>query len=35
LETDPNAEATFLGPRRQVLDWYNRELDRLHLDGFV
>ncbi len=35
LETDPNAEANFLGPKRKLLDWYNRELDRLHLDGFV
>ena len=35
LETDPAAEANFLGPRRQVLELYDRELDRLHLDGFV
>jgi amidase len=35
LETDPNAEATLLGPRRQVLAMYDAELDRLHLDGFV
>ena len=35
LETDPVAEANFLGPRQQVLELYNRELDRLHLDGFV
>ena len=35
LETDPGAESTFLGPRREVLAIYNRELDRLHLDGFV
>ncbi len=35
LETDPAAEANFLTPRRQVLELYNRELDRLHLDGFV
>jgi amidase len=35
LETDPNAEATLLGPRRQVLAIYEQELDRLHLDGFV
>lgn len=35
LETDPNAEATLLGPRRQVLAMYENELDRLHLDGFV
>ena len=35
LETDPNAESTLLGPRREVLALYNSELDRLHLDGFV
>ena len=35
LETDPQAEANFLGPRRQVSAMYNAELDRLHLDGFV
>jgi amidase len=32
---DPEAEADFLGPRRQVLAMYEAELDRLHLDGFV
>ena len=35
LESDPNAEATLLGPRRQVQQMYDAELDRLHLDGFV
>jgi Asp-tRNA(Asn)/Glu-tRNA(Gln) amidotransferase A subunit family amidase len=35
LENDPNAEATLLGPRRQVLAIYDSELDRLHLDGFL
>ncbi len=35
LETDPSAEATLLGPRRRVLELYEKELDRLHLDGFV
>jgi amidase len=35
LEDDPAAEANLLGPRHQVMDLYNRELDRLHLDGFV
>ncbi|HTA78890.1 MAG TPA: amidase [Terracidiphilus sp.] len=35
LENDPQAEANFLGPKRELLDRYNRELDRLHLDGFV
>jgi len=35
LESDPQAEANLLVPRRQVLDLYEAELDRLHLDGFV
>jgi len=35
LESDPNAEATLLGPRRQVLAMYNAALDQFHLDGFV
>jgi Asp-tRNA(Asn)/Glu-tRNA(Gln) amidotransferase A subunit family amidase len=35
LESDPGAEVTLLGPRRQVLAMYEKELDRLHLDGFV
>jgi Asp-tRNA(Asn)/Glu-tRNA(Gln) amidotransferase A subunit family amidase len=35
LESDPQAEATLLAPRRQVLSMYEQELDRLHLDGFV
>jgi amidase len=35
LETDPQAEVTLLGPRREVLAMYESELDRLHLDGFV
>jgi Asp-tRNA(Asn)/Glu-tRNA(Gln) amidotransferase A subunit family amidase len=35
LESDPQAEANLLGPRRQVLDLYEAELDRLHLDGFL
>ena len=35
LASDPSAEATLLGPRRQVLAMYEKELDRLHLDGFV
>jgi len=34
-ETDPQAEATFLGPRRELLATYEAELDRLHLDGFL
>jgi amidase len=35
LATDPNAEAALLGPRRHLLELYNAELDRLHLDGFI
>jgi amidase len=35
LETDPNAEANFYGPRRTILAMYNETLDRLHLDGYV
>jgi amidase len=35
LETDPAAEVTLLSPRRDALQLYNAELDRLHLDGFV
>ncbi len=35
LEADPSAEATLLGPRRRVLAMYEKELDRLHLDGFI
>ena len=35
LETDPQAEANFRGPRRSALEAYNEVLDRLHLDGLV
>ena len=35
LEIDPQAEANLRGPRRQVLQMYEKELDRLHLDGFL
>ena len=35
FETDPQAEANVLAPRRRALDAYNDSLDRLHLDGFV
>lgn len=35
LQNDPRAEEDFLGPKRKVLEMYERELDRLHLDGFV
>lgn len=35
FETDSQAEANVLAPRRRALDAYNEALDRLHLDGFV
>jgi amidase len=35
IETDPQAEANFFGPRHKALETYNETLDRLHLDGFV
>lgn len=35
LEDDPDAERTYLGPRRALLARYVAEMDRLHLDGFV
>jgi amidase len=35
FESDPQAEANVLAPRRKALEAYNEVLDRLHLDGFV
>ena len=35
VESDPEAEANFLGPKRKALELYNATLDRLHLDGYV
>ncbi len=35
LDTDPEAERMYLGPRRAMLDEYVATLDRLGLDGFV
>jgi amidase len=35
LESDPQAEDNYLGPRRKALEAYSEALDRLHLDGFV
>lgn len=35
FETDPQAEANVLSPRRRALAAYNEALDRLHLDGLV
>jgi Asp-tRNA(Asn)/Glu-tRNA(Gln) amidotransferase A subunit family amidase len=35
LETDPDAQSNFFGPRRRMLDAYLETMDRLHLDGYV
>ena len=35
IETDPQADAKVLVPRRKALEAYNEALDRMHLDGFV
>jgi amidase len=35
FESDPQAEANVLGPRRKALAMYTETLDRLHLDGYV
>ena len=35
LDTDPQAEANYFGPRRRTLDAYLEPLDRLTLDGYV
>ena len=35
LDTDPQAEANYLGPRRRTLAAYLEPLDRLQLDGYV
>jgi len=35
FESDPQAEANVLAPRRRALDAYNEVFDRLHLDGLV
>jgi amidase len=35
FETDPQAEANVLAPRRKALTAYSEVLDRLHLDGLV
>jgi Asp-tRNA(Asn)/Glu-tRNA(Gln) amidotransferase A subunit family amidase len=35
IETDPQAEANVISPRRQAVDAYTATLDRMHLDGFV
>jgi amidase len=35
LETDPDAEANYWGPRRRTLQVYLETMDRLQLDGYV
>jgi amidase len=35
VESDPQAEANFLAPKRRTLEAYVNTLDRLHLDGYV
>ena len=35
LETDPEAERNYFGPRRRVLEEYLDTMDRLQLDGYV
>ena len=35
IESDPQAEANFFGPRTKALTMYVETLDRLHLDGYV
>jgi len=35
LDTDPDAEANYFGPRRKALAAYNDVFEKLHLDGLV
>jgi len=35
LESDPDAESNYFGPRRRTLELYLETMDRLHLDGYV
>jgi amidase len=35
IESDPQAQANFFGPRTKALAMYMETLDRLHLDGYV
>jgi amidase len=35
IESDPQAQANFIGPRTKALAMYMETLDRLHLDGYV
>ena len=35
LETDPDAEAQYIGPRREALEIVQATLQRHRLDGFI
>jgi Asp-tRNA(Asn)/Glu-tRNA(Gln) amidotransferase A subunit family amidase len=35
LESDPDAQTNYFGPRRRTLEAYLETMDRLHLDGYV
>ena len=35
VESDPDAQSNYFGPRRKALDAYLQTMDRLHLDGYV
>jgi amidase len=35
VESDPDADTNFFGPRRRTLATYLETMDRLHLDGYV
>jgi len=35
IESDPDAEVNYYGPRRRLMDAYLGTMDRLHLDGYV
>ena len=35
IESDPEAESNFFGPRKRLMDVYLETMDRLHLDGYV
>jgi amidase len=35
IETDPQAEANYFGPRRRALTMYLETMERLHLDAYV
>lgn len=35
IESDPDAEVNYYGPRRRLMEAYLGTMDRLHLDGYV